>query len=151
MELPHQNPIESHFYNAIHDRNNSLCKSDEPVLKDIYIQFNKLIIESFTGKTMENITSVFWMNIVIQMMVYVEQLPISGYKKKDLIMETIIIVIRNDLNTNPQSKVKIEEKFRKVSNNIIDIIIHGSKNIHTFQQKKVEPKKREKRRYCCCF
>jgi hypothetical protein len=124
------NSIDTHIYNAIHDVNNTISENQREIIVSLYNHFKNIILEGFVGKKIEDIHSVFWQNIILHMMISVEDLNIIGPNKKDLIIETICIIIRHDLIINDQDKVYLEKQFRKVATNIIDILIFGSKNLN---------------------
>lgn len=69
------------------------------------------------------------------MMTSVENQPMNGLIKRDLITEVISIVIRNDLVINVQDKVFLETEFRKIAHQIIDLFIFASKNLNQSAKK----------------
>jgi len=124
------NSVDIHIYNLIHDTENTISESDKETIIHLYNQFKPLILQGFVGKRMDEIGSIFWQNIIVHMMIAVEDLSIGGPTKKDLVIETIVIVIRNDLTICDQDRVYLEKQFRKIAHSMIDIIVFASKNIN---------------------
>jgi hypothetical protein len=124
------NSIDIHIYNVIHDTDNTISENDKDTLIHLYNQFKPLILQGFVGKRMDDIGSIFWQNIVVHMMIALEDLLIGGPTKKDLLIETVGIVIRHDLGISDQDRVLLETQFRKIAHSIIDIVIFASKNIN---------------------
>lgn len=124
------NSIDIHIYNMIHDTENTIGESDKDTIIHLYNHFKPLILQGFVGKRMDDIGSIFWQNIIVNMMIALEDLPIGGPTKKDLVIETIVIVIRHDLTISDQDRVYLEKQFRKIAHSMIDIIIFASKNIN---------------------
>jgi len=129
------NSVDTHIYNAVHDVNNLIRKSDRDTLISLYNQFKNVILQGFIGKRLSDIHSIFWQGIIIHMMISIENQNISGLIKRDLVIESICIVIRNDLTVNDQEKVLIETEFRKIAYQIIDIFIFASRNLNRGKKK----------------
>jgi len=130
------NSIDTHIYNAIHDINNLIRKSEKDILINLYNQYKPIVLQGFVGKKLNDIHSVFWQSMLIHMMISLENMKISGLIKRDLIIETICIVIRNDLLLNDQDKVFLETQFRNIAYQIIDLFVFASKNINHPKKKK---------------
>lgn len=126
----------THIYNAVHDMNNLIRKEDTEILIDLYNQFKSTILQGFVGKRLNDIHSIFWQGIIIHMMISLENIPLSGIIKRDLVIEVIIIVIRNDLVMDDQDKVIIETEFRNVAAKTIDILVFASKNLNVKKKKR---------------
>ncbi len=130
------NSIDIHIYNVIHDINNTINDTDKDTLIHMYNYFKPLILQAFVGKRMDDIGGIFWQNIVVQMMIALEDMPISGPTKKDLVIETVCIVIQHDVIMGDQDRVILENHFRKTSHSMIDIIVFASKNINKKYKRK---------------
>ena len=128
--------VYTHIYNAIHDMNNLIRKEHAEILIGLYNQFKTTILQGLIGKRLSDIHSIFWQGIITHMMISLESHPIIGLIKRDLIIETVSIVIRNDLVMNDQDKVFIETEFRKLGPQVIDILVFASKNLNHKKKKK---------------
>jgi hypothetical protein len=124
------NSIDVHIYNIIHDMDNTINDTDKDTLIHLYNHFKPLILQAFVGKRMDDIGGIFWQNITVQMMIALEDMSLSGPTKKDLVIETVCIVIQHDLSISDQDRVILENHFRKIAHSMIDIIVFASKNIN---------------------
>jgi len=130
------NSIDVHIYNVIHDIDNTINETDKDTLIHMYNHFKPLIFQAFVGKRMDDIGGIFWQNIMVQMMIALEDMSLSGPTKKDLVIETVCIVIQHDLSVSDQDRVILETHFRKTAHSMIDIIVFASKNINKKYSKK---------------
>jgi hypothetical protein len=130
------NSIDVHIYNVIHDIDNTINATDKDTLIHLYNTFKPLILQALVGKRMDDIGGIFWQNITVQMMIALEELSLSGPTKKDLVIETVCIVIQHDLTISDQDRVILENYFRKTAHSMIDIIVFASKNINKKYTKK---------------
>lgn len=125
-----------HIQNAINDINNHIRILDKETLLKLYNHFKPIILQGFIGKRISDIHSIFWQSIIIHMMISLEPMALSGILKRDLVVEAICVVIRNDLPMNVQDCVIIETEFRKVAYNCIDLFIFASHNLNCKKKKK---------------
>ena len=77
-------------------------------------------------------------------MVAVESIKLSGIKKKDLVIETVCLVIRNDLPIGDNEKGIVETLFRNIGPGLVDTVIFASANIN------ITPESVKRCFPCCC-
>ena len=130
------NSYETHIQNAINDINNHIQSSHKETFNHLYNHFKPIILQGFIGKRLSDIHSIFWQGIIIHMMISLEPMEIAGMIKRDLIVETVCIVIRNDLQINIQDRVTIETQFRKIAYHCIDLLVFASRNLNIKKKKK---------------
>ena len=130
LVLPTINNQESNIEKSINDQANSLENVDKQFIKQLYEQYKNIILNGFSGKSVNDLNSTFWLNILVQLMVAVESIKLSGIKKKDLVIETVCLVIRNDLPIGDNEKGIVETIFRNIGPGLVDTVIFASANIN---------------------
>lgn len=130
LVLPQINNVETNIDKSINDSGNSLENVDKQFVKQLYEQYKNIILGAFSGKSANELDSGFWLSILVQLMVSVESIKMSGGKKKDLVIETVCLVVRNDLPIGDNEKGIVESLFRNVGPGLIDTIMFASSNIN---------------------
>ena len=142
--VPNINNPESNIDKSINDQANSLENVDKQFIKQLYEQYKNIILNGFSGKSVNDLNSTFWINILVQLMVSVEGIKLSGVKKKDLVIETVCLVIRNDLPIGDNEKGIVESIFKSIGPGLVDTVIFASANINITPQD-------VKKCFSCCF
>ena len=115
---------------TLNDSNNILDNKDKKFIKQLYEQYKDTILNGFSGKSVNDLNSTFWLNILVNLMISVENIKIQGMKKKDLVVETVCLVIRNDLPIGINEKAMVEGIFRKIGPGLVDTVIYASANLN---------------------
>ncbi len=142
--VPNINNPETNIDKSINDHANSLENVDKQFIKQLYEQYKNIILNGFSGKSVNDLNSTFWINILVQLMVSVEGIKLSGVKKKDLVIETVCLVIRNDLPIGDNEKGIVESVFKSIGPGLVDTVIFASANINITPQD-------VKKCFSCCF
>jgi hypothetical protein len=133
--------------NMIRSNSNSLDKNDIQVMKELYNQYRDIVLTGFSGKSVNELNSSFWLNILVTIMVTVEKIKSSGIKKKDMVIETVCLIIKNDLPIGLNEKNMVVEKFKQIAPELIDPVIFASTHINISPK---ETKKWFSKIFSCC-
>ena len=90
--------IEININNILSNVDNKLEQKHRGVINKLYITLKDQIIEDVKGKSVGDLDFSFWMGVLVNVMIEVEKnYTEKGITKKDLVIETITLIIRSDL------------------------------------------------------
>lgn len=129
--------IEPLIYNIIHNPENTITNKHRDIIIHLYNHFQPQIVNKKIVSTKNEFTSIGWFNIIIHMMIFIEKhIDIPGVTRKEIIIETILLIIQHDFSMHIQDKVRVQCECRDTANRIIDLIIFSSHNLNTKNKKK---------------
>jgi len=132
------NTLDLDIFLIINDQTNVISSAEREILIHTYTHFKDIIINGLKNKTMaSDINTIFWLNNLVHMMIYLEARVNSGIIRKHIILEIIALIIKNDTTYTLQEKVQLNDKIRVELSNIIDLYAFASKNINVKQSKSV--------------
>ena len=71
------------------------------------------------------------MGVLVNVMIEVEKnYTEKGITKKDLVIETITLIIRSDLLFEDKDKKQIEDNFRMIAPKLVETVIYASSNLN---------------------
>jgi len=126
-----KNSVKKDIYFIINKETNTLTKKDFPYIKQLYFSIVVFIKNSIKDVKNKNYLGYeFWLKIIAQVIILVENYPCNGLKKNNLVIETISLIIKRDSNLSEKDKLIIINNFKKIAPQIIDIVITASKKLN---------------------
>ena len=123
--------LEINVNNILSNVDNKLEQKHRVVIKQLYNSLKDKIIEDVKGKSVSDLDFSFWMDALINVMIEVEKnYTEKGITKKDLVIETITLIIRSDLLFEDKEKKQIETNFRMIAPKLVETVIYASSNLN---------------------
>ena len=123
--------IEININNILSNVDNKLEQKHRGVINKLYITLKDQIIEDVKGKSVSDLDFSFWMGVLVNVMIEVEKnYTEKGITKKDLVIETITLIIRSDLLFEDKDKKQIEDNFRMIAPKLVETVIYASSNLN---------------------
>lgn len=140
--------LEDKTTKVIKDEKNPLTEEDRQFIKELYSSISQLIKHSMDGKSIDEIGFEFWLKLLAQIIILVEDYGVSGIKKKYLVIETVVVVIKREVKMKKEDKEMIILTFRRIAPKIIDIVVAASKRINIDSEQVADC---IATKLCCCL
>ena len=122
---------ESTINNIISNVDNKLEEKHRLLINQLYNKFKDQIINDVKGKSINDLDFSFWMGVLVNVMIEVEKnFAEKGITKKDLVIESIVLIIQSDLLFDENEKNEIERNFRMIAPKLVETVVYASSNLN---------------------
>jgi len=123
--------VESTINNIISNVDNKLEEKHRLLINQLYNKFKDQIINDVKGKSINDLDFSFWMGVLVNVMIEVEKnFAEKGITKKDLVIESIVLIIQSDLLFDENEKNEIERNFRMIAPKLVETVVYASSNLN---------------------
>ena len=123
--------VESTINNIISNVDNKLEEKHKLLINQLYNKFKDQVINDVKGKSINDLDYSFWMGVLVNVMIEVEKnFTEKGITKKDLVIESIVLIIQSDLLFDENYKDEIERNFRMIAPKLVETVVYASSNLN---------------------
>ena len=110
----------------------NISQEEEVIIEQLYNQYERIVQEFLISNLDNDVTKaiVFWVELITDMMKILELVELEGSSKKEIIIKTICLIIRNEDTIDEDQKNDTLNAFLFFCPLIIELIIDVTKNVN---------------------
>ena len=110
----------------------NISQEEEVIIEQLYNQYERIVQEFLISNLDNDVTKaiVFWVELITDMMKILELVELEGSSKKEIIIKTICLIIRNEDTIDEEQKNDTLNAFLFFCPLIIELIIDVTKNVN---------------------